>query len=100
MANQLRQVLQTFENNDASLSMTDMVRQLDVTPAMLEGMIQHWVRKGKLREVLDCQTESCGSCGSDDNCPFVGSNPPRRYELVKDDIVKIDDVVGGCAKCG
>ena len=101
MANQLRQVLRAFEENDAPLSMTDMARQLDVTPAMLEGMIQHWVRNGKLREVLDCSTESCGSCGSNDNCPFAGNYPARRYELAKDELIQIDVTVGGgCAKCG
>jgi len=75
----LRQVLAAFENGETR-SMANIAHDLDVSPARLEGMIQYWVRKGKIRETSS-YTE-CGSCGhSDSGCPFV-LEMPRLYELV------------------
>jgi hypothetical protein len=49
MQSKLRQVLTIFETADSPLSLPQIARNLDVTPEHLEGMIQHWVRKGKIR---------------------------------------------------
>ena len=53
----------------------------DVEPSALDGMIQFWVHKGKLREVCDM---GCSSCGVSNSCPACVL-APRRYELVTDD---------------
>ncbi|MAT98421.1 MAG: hypothetical protein CL608_14855 [Anaerolineaceae bacterium] len=78
----LRQVLTIFETAAAPLSLPKIARELDVSPERLEGMIQHWVRRGKIRE-SSALTE-CGSCGHGSACPFVLALP-RTYELITDD---------------
>lgn len=75
----LRQVLTIFETAVTPLSMPQIARQLEVSPEQLEAMIQHWVRKGKIRE--NVALTECGSCGRGSACPFV-LDLPRSYELV------------------
>lgn len=77
---QLRDVLNAFEQNGPT-SLAQMSRALDVEPSALDGMIQFWVRKGKLRAVCDM---GCSSCGVQSSCPICVATP-RRYELVTDD---------------
>jgi hypothetical protein len=90
MATTLREVLKAFENARGPLSLNDMARSLDITPSMLDGMIDYWVRKGKIRE---CSGGSaCASCGSAKNCAY-SPTMPRRYELVTDDPAEMD----GCS---
>lgn len=74
----LRQVLTIFETAHAPLSLPQIARELEVSRERLEGMIQHWVRKGKIRE-SHSQSE-CGGCGHKGACPFV-LDLPRSYEL-------------------
>ena len=81
MTTVLRQVLQMFEQADAPLSVRQMARELDMTPAMLEGMLAHWVRRGKLRRVQPGQV--CGTCGKATQCPLV-AHLPFAYELVRE----------------
>ena len=50
MTTTLRTVLTAFEQADRPLSLTQLATDLSVPPAMLEGMIDFWVRKGRLRE--------------------------------------------------
>ncbi len=75
----LRQVLTIFETAQAPLSLPQIARELEVSLEHLEGMIQHWVRKGKIRE--SGALAECGSCGHQRGCPFV-IELPRSYELV------------------
>lgn len=81
MTTTLRTVLSAFEDARAPLSLRELAAQLDVAPGMLEGMLAHWVRKGKLREVSSAS--QCGSCGGANGCPFM-LHMPRAYELVGD----------------
>jgi len=78
----LRQVLQTFEEARAPRTLTQLARELDIPPGMLEGMIDHWVRKGKLRETGS--GPACTTCGQSASCPFI-AKMPRSFELVTDD---------------
>jgi hypothetical protein len=75
----LRQVLTIFETAQVPLSLPQIARELEVSLEQLEGMIQHWVRKGKIRE--SGSAIECGSCGHQGGCPFV-FELPRSYELV------------------
>lgn len=76
----LRQVLSAFEDSREPRSLSQIARELDVSPVRLEGMIQYWVRKGKIRQAASYG--SCGTCGHNDGrCPFVLAMP-RQYELV------------------
>lgn len=77
MSTTLRQVLQHFEQNQVTLSLSQLARTLGVEQTTLQIMIDHWVRKGKLREVT---APSCTTCGSASGCPFIVALP-RCYEL-------------------
>ncbi len=79
MATTLRAVLNAFEQTERPISVKQLAADLDVPPAMLEGMIDFWVRKGRLRE--SGGTAECGTCGQGDHCPLV-IRMPRRFELV------------------
>ena len=67
-----------FETAVTPLSLPQMSHELGVSLERLEGMIQHWVRKGKIRE--SAAATECGSCGSKGACPFV-MEMPRTFEL-------------------
>lgn len=77
--NKLRQVLSTFEKTNRPLSLTQIAHDLDMPVMRLEGMIQYWIRKGKIRE--NGSYSECGSCNDNENCPFV-MEMPQSYELV------------------
>jgi hypothetical protein len=79
MATMLRRVLTAFEETGEPRSLNDMARELEVTPGMLQGMIEYWVRRGRLREA-GSTFSNCQTCGTADGCPFV-VRMPRRYEL-------------------
>jgi hypothetical protein len=79
---QLREVLTAFEQG-GSMSLAEMSRRYDVAPAVLEDMIQFWVRKGRLRDA--CNAGGCGSCHQSGGCAAsspAATNQPHRYELV------------------
>lgn len=78
----LRDVLTAFEQSNGAVSVQRLSHQLDISPPVLEEMIQFWVRKGKVRETGD--SETCNTCGSARGCPFI-MNMPRRFELVRDE---------------
>ncbi|GAB4574402.1 MAG: hypothetical protein Kow0077_20760 [Anaerolineae bacterium] len=79
MPSTLRQVLQLFEESPRPLSLAEMAHTLDIEQNMLEGMIEYWVRKGKIR-ASDGDAPQCTTCGKGSTCPYVSSFP-RRYEL-------------------
>ncbi|MCC6905606.1 MAG: hypothetical protein IT326_07155 [Anaerolineae bacterium] len=77
----LRKVLAAFEDMEGPATLADVARRLAVSPAQLDGMLEYWVRKGRLR--ASSSTESaCASCGISGHCPFARPLP-RRYELVE-----------------
>ncbi|NDJ75096.1 MAG: hypothetical protein GYB65_02465 [Chloroflexi bacterium] len=82
MAITLRQVLQAFEQADETIRLDQLCQKLDVDPGTLDGMLQYWVRKGRIREVQDAALD-CQACGVKGKCPFV-IRMPRRYELVRE----------------
>ncbi len=66
--------------------MAQVARTLDLDPQMLGAMLEHWVRKGKLR-IVDDSKPDCTACGIARNCPFATSvRIPRSYELVVDKV--------------
>lgn len=82
MASQLRAVLDRFADQSTPVSLNQMAREMALEPGVLHGMIDYWVRKGKLREV-NSGGEACTTCGIKGACPFVIALP-RYYELVQD----------------
>ena len=88
----LRQVLTIFEQADDALSLVHIARELEISTARLEGMLQYWVRKGRIREAVD-PSSGCTSCGITGECPFVMALP-RSYELATDDSVIPVETIG------
>ena len=91
----LKQVLIAFETTNGSVSLPQLARELDVSRERLDGMIQHWVRKGKIRE--NNGLTECGSCGSNDSCAFV-MDMPRSYELATaENMIPLTVIGGSCS---
>lgn len=69
------------------MRLDQLSRELGVDPATLDNMIQHWVRKGRLRVVeggTGAGANACSKCGIKGACPFP-VKIPRTYELVSID---------------
>jgi hypothetical protein len=94
MTTTLREVLNAFETAGEPLSLAQMARDLELPPGMLEGMIMHWVRKGKIREVGG--GSACEVCGSAKSCRYAPAMP-RSYELATGDTPRGEPP---CACCG
>lgn len=86
----LRRVLEAFEEAEGVIRLDALSRELNIDPGTLDSMIQHWIRKGRIREVCDglpdgcdCLPDGCDcrACSIKGACPFV-IHLPRRYELV------------------
>jgi hypothetical protein len=78
-ASTLRQVLAAFERADAPLALTQIAHDLDLPLERLEGMVEYWVRRGRIRE--------SGTTAAPLSCAKYGSRPyvlrlPRILELV------------------
>jgi hypothetical protein len=95
----LRQVLSIFENATAPLSLPQIAKELEVSRDSLDSMIQHWVRKGKIREGA-ASLSDCETCSSNNgSCAYV-VDLPRTYELVREDdgLIQLNqmNVASGC----
>ena len=85
----LKQILHEIESASEPLDIAELSRKLGVERSALEGMIQFWVRKGRLRDdavprgagTPDCSAIACSrSCPGPENCPFV-AKMPHTYSL-------------------
>jgi hypothetical protein len=87
----LREVLQAVEEAKGPVTLVELGRRLSVDPGVLEGMLDHWARRGRL--VVDgnlavacpgsCAAAcSCGSNSSKSSCPFV-TRLPRSYSVAQ-----------------
>ena len=85
----LHQVLQEIEAAQGSMNLNELSRKLAIERSALEGMIQYWVRKGRLIDdahanagaASGCSTGACGgSCSGPQGCPFI-IKLPQTYTL-------------------
>jgi hypothetical protein len=85
----LKQVLQEIKAVQGTISLTELSRKLGVERSALEGMIQFWIRKGRLKDdereaeqlFATCGGGSCGgSCPGPQGCPYV-LKMPRTFSL-------------------
>ncbi len=87
----LRDVLQAVQSAQGPVTLVELSRRLSLDPGVLDGMLQHWERKGKLMINagsavacdLDCATIEC-TCGTGTGsscCPFI-ARLPRSYSAV------------------
>ena len=84
----LRQLLCEVEATQGPLDLNELGRRLDVERGALDGMIQFWVRKGRLidnraaaEDAAVCAPGHCGGCcPGPQSCPFT-MKMPRTYSL-------------------
>lgn len=86
----LREVLTIVEAAEGPISLTEISRQLGLDPGVLDGMLEYWVRKGKLvvnnRSTAACSAScldagcGCGSCSGAAGCPFI-ARLPKTYSV-------------------
>jgi hypothetical protein len=89
MRKMLNQVLQEIKFAQSALNLSDLSHKLGIERSALDGMIQFWVRKGKLRDddadlaavMSTCSPPSCGgSCAGMATCPFI-AKMPKTYSI-------------------
>ena len=84
----LYQVIEEIEQAQGPVLLADLSRKLDIDPGTLSGMIQFWVRKGRLRDDdaalqdgIACASGACGSsCAGATACAFV-VKLPKTYSV-------------------
>jgi len=85
MTTPLQQVLEALEQARGPVSVAQISRALEIEPSALQGMIDFWVRKGRLRVSGDPGCSSgCAVCapdGTPQSCPAL-LVIPRRFEVV------------------
>ena len=88
----LYQVLEEIEQAHGPVLVKDLSKKLNLDPGVLVGMIQFWVRKGRLRddaavaEGIACAGGGCGdSCAGIAECTFV-AKMPKTYSIAKIEI--------------
>lgn len=87
----LKQVLKEIEKAKGAISLSALSKKLHVAPGALDGMIDYWVRKGKI--LIDGAeikpSVACGGCGP--TCP--GPNEcPMTLKLPRTLIINFDDL--------
>ena len=83
----LREVLQAIEAADGPVHVGALSRQLHIEHSALEGMIDYWVRKGRL-QALHVKEQLCapaathcgGGCTGTAACTFI-ARMPKSYTL-------------------
>jgi hypothetical protein len=86
----LHAILHEIETASQPITLHSLSRKLNVQPGALEGMIQFWVRKGRLvvdeglggaSEIRVCGGRTCfRACPGPAKCPLV-SDPLTTYTL-------------------
>jgi DNA-binding Lrp family transcriptional regulator len=84
----LNQVLSEIQQANGPITINELSRKMGIDSSALQGMIDFWVRKGRLRDddalVEDeaaCDTGSCGdNCFGLSACPFT-AKMPKSYSI-------------------
>ena len=62
----LIQLLKEIENSNGVIRISELSKKLDADPAVVEGMLEHWVRKGRIQRSGDylsaCKPNACSQC--------------------------------------
>lgn len=61
--------LKIYLSERKMVPLSDIAVHFDSDPDALRGMLEHWIRKGRVRLHLDdgCQGSCCGGCSSHGN---------------------------------
>ncbi len=87
----LQRVLEEIEQSQEPLNLADLARRMGIEQSALEGMIEYWVRRGRLKDdrhsaeeaYILCSGRVCGtgsSCPGPQECPFI-ITAPRTFSL-------------------
>jgi hypothetical protein len=84
----LNQVLYEIQQASGPMTINELSRKLGIESSALQGMIDFWVRKGRLRDddALAADDAACGGGSCGDNCfgltacPFT-AKMPRSYSI-------------------
>lgn len=82
----LRQVLEEIETAQDPITIGELSHNLNIEPNALEGMLQFWVRKGRIQD--DDASASCDdaiggcskSCSGTADCTFI-AKMPKTYSI-------------------
>ena len=77
----LARILAAIELSGGAVDLRTLARTLEVEPGALEGMIQHWVRKGRLVARTDDEEAAAGGAACPSSCVVRAACPahgPRR----------------------
>lgn len=55
-------------NNGGTLEIKSLAERLGTSPAMIEALLQHLARMGKLQIADTCQSDSCSGCSLSSAC--------------------------------
>lgn len=89
----LQKVLREIEAAQGAISLNELAGKLGVERSALAGMIEFWIRKGRLRINTWDLEAVCGACSGaacggsypgPQGCPFV-MNMPRTFSLADPD---------------
>ncbi len=93
-ASKLSQLLTIFKGSQQPLTISMLAEKLESTPAAIEGMLDHWLRKGKLH--LTSGHQECGACSKNGDCAYL-IDLPRTYELATpDQLLSLDSIPDHC----
>ncbi len=89
----LNQILTEIQQASGPITINELSRRMGIDSSALQGMIDFWVRKGRLRDddalVEDeaaCDTDACGdNCFGLSACPFT-AKMPRSYSIPLHDV--------------
>lgn len=79
----LREVLNEIKATSGSIDLNQLARKLNIDRPTLDGMIEFWVRKGKLQDIQKANDQAlacfsgggaCGSCHPT-SCAHTGQMP-------------------------
>lgn len=77
----LRQILRTFREAPGPISLDLLAAQLDVEPAVLDGMLAELVAMGRLARTEGHEPVACSACNSQGFCPYVINTETVCYAL-------------------
>ncbi|WP_116135095.1 FeoC-like transcriptional regulator [Tropicimonas sp. IMCC34043] len=67
--------LRAYLKEHGSASLSDLSNRFRLPPEAIEGMLDHWVRKGRVaRKNLACVCPGCASSGGCAGCPTSGGS--------------------------
>ena len=71
----LIKILREIEKSKGSVSLQELSRRLNIDPGVLDGMLEHWVRKGRLQKAVAGYAANCEDTAACTACKLC---PPAR----------------------